>query len=88
MQCRGQMVVIEIEQASGETPFYVLRYIDPETQTFATFAPTRDSYSIFAVAMKMAQIASRTRGTLRKIAEEGNGILEARTTSQQHGCRG
>ena len=63
---QGRMVVIEIEQTSGETPFYVLRYMDPETQTFGTFTPARDSYSIFAVAMKMAQIASGTRGALRK----------------------
>ena len=85
---QGRMVVIEIEQTSRETPFYVLRYMDPETQTFGTFTPARDSYSIFAVAMKMAQIASGTRGALRKMAEEGNGILKAKTTSQQHGCRG
>ena len=63
---QGRMVVIEIEQTSRETPFYVLRYMDPETQTFGTFTPARDSYSIFAVAMKMAQIASGTRGALRK----------------------
>ena len=75
---QGRMVVIEIEQTSRETPFYVLRYMDPETQTFGTFTPARDSYSIFAVAMKMAQIASGTRGALRKCLRRATAFSKPR----------
>ena len=47
-----------------KAPYYALRYMEQETQTLKTFAPTRDAYNLFAVAMKMTQIASSTRRAL------------------------
>ena len=32
--------------------------------------------------------SKRHERSTAQVAEEGNGILEAKTTSQQHGCRG
>ena len=40
-------------------------YMAQETQTFRTFAPAKDAYNMFAVAMKIAQIASLTKKELR-----------------------
>ena len=54
-----------MEQAEGEAPYYALRYMDQETQAFRTFTPARDAYNTFAVAMRIAQIASTTRRELR-----------------------
>ena len=62
---KGRMVLMEIEQAEGEAPYYALRYMEQGTQAFITFAPTRDVCSIVAVAMRIAQIASVTRRPLQ-----------------------
>ena len=61
----GRMVLIEIEQAEGDAPYFALRHMEQGTRAFRTFAPTRDVYSIFAVAMKMAHIASDTKRPLK-----------------------
>ena len=61
---KGRMVLVEIEQAEGEAPYYALRYMDQGTQAFMTFAPTRDAYNLFAVSMRITQIARSTRRAL------------------------
>ena len=60
----GRMVLVEMEQTEGDAPHCALRYMDQETHKFRTFAPARDAYITFAVAMKITQIASLTKKEL------------------------
>ena len=49
---QGHVVPVEIEH-EGETSYYALRHMDREMKTFQTFAPAKNEYNTFAVAMKI-----------------------------------